>query len=164
MTESSQGNQVQKIDIKKVFHDKSPTMAKLMPGFVYAYLRRILHLDWFNGFLDRYGHKDSLEFMQGAIDEFNNKMVIDGEENIPEKGRYLFASNHPLGGFDGIMLLYILKQHYPSVIFIVNDVLMNIPGLNEFFVPINKTGGQSRDSVRLMDEAFQSDSHISACP
>ncbi len=164
MTESSQDPEIQKIDIKKVFHDKNPTMARLIPGFVYAYLKRILHQDFINGFLERHGHKSGLEFIEGAFEEFDNKMVIRGGENIPDRGRFMFVSNHPLGGFDGIMLIHIIRRHFPSVIFLVNDILMNMRNLDEFFIPVNKVGGQSRESVRLIDEAYRSDSQIISFP
>jgi 1-acyl-sn-glycerol-3-phosphate acyltransferase len=164
MTESPQSAAGQKIDIKKVFHEKNPRMARLLPGFVYAYLKRVLHQDFINDFLERHGHKKGLDFIESAFEEFNNNMVINGAENLPEQGRYMFVSNHPLGGFDGIMLIHILRQHYPSVIFLVNDILMNIPNLEEFFVPINKEGGQSRESVRILEEAYQSDSQIVSFP
>ena len=164
MTDSSQSTEIQKIDIKKVFYDKNPAMARLLPGFVYAYLKRILHQDFINGFLERHGHKSGLEFIEGALDEFNNKMAIEGSENIPKKGRYLFVSNHPLGGFDGIMLIHILRQHYPGVFSLVNDIMMNIPNLDEFFIPINKEGGQSRKSVRMLEEVYRSESQIISFP
>ena len=164
MTHSSQKPEIQKIDIKKVFHDKSPAIAKLLPGFVYAYLRRILHEDFLNGFLERHGHKNGLEFIEGTIEEFNNTMEIVGAENISREGRFMFVSNHPLGGFDGIMLIHIIRQRFPSVIFLVNEILMNMRNLNEFLIPINKEGGQSRESVRLIEEAYRSDSQIISFP
>lgn len=164
MDESSGKKGMQKIDIRKVFREKNPSMARLIPGFVYSLLRKILRLDFINGFLERHGHKTGLEFIEAALGEFNNKMEIIGEENIPEKGRYIFVSNHPLGGFDGIMLIHTLRRHYPNVTFLVNDILMNIRNLDEFFIPINKEGGQSRESVRLIEQAYQSDTQIVSFP
>ena len=164
MTDSSQSPEIQKIDIKKVFHDKSPSIARLLPGFVYAYLKKILHLDFINGLLERHGQKSGLEFIEGAIEEFDNTMEIVGAENIPKEGRFMFVSNHPLGGFDGIMLIHIIRQRFPSVVFLVNDILMNMRILNEFLIPINKEGGQSRESVRLIEEAYQSDAQIISFP
>ena len=164
MTDSSQRPVIQKIDIKKVFYDKNPTIARMLPGFVYAYLKRILHQDFINEFLERHGHKNGLEFIEGTLEEFNNKLVVAGRENIPKEGRFLFVSNHPLGGFDGMMLIRILRQHYPRVIFLVNDILMNMRNLGEFFVPINKEGGQSRESAAQMEKAYQSDAQIITFP
>jgi putative hemolysin len=161
---SSESKPVQQIDIRKVFHEKSPGIARFLPGFVYRYLNSIFHLDWFNKFMEQHGDKDGMSFLKALFEEFNVKMTFVGEENLPENGRFLFVSNHPLGGFDGDMLIYMIRQHYPRVIVLVNDILMNLKNLAEFFVPINKHGGQARDNVRLLDETYRSDAQILSFP
>jgi len=164
MTEISKDQEIQKFDIKTVFYEKSPRIARLMPGFIYAYLKRILHQDFINDYLERHGDKMGLDFMEAAYQEFNVDMKIQGEENLPESGRFLFVANHPLGGFDGNMLIYIMRKHYPRVVFLVNDILMNLKNMEEFFIPINKHGGQSRESVKQLDEAYRSDIQIITFP
>jgi putative hemolysin len=164
MTESIKDHPNQKINIRKVFRDKNPGMARMVPGFVYRYLERILHQEWINGFLERHGHKGGIEFLEASFEEFNVKMVVNGEENLPAEGRFLFVSNHPLGGFDGNMLIYLLHKHYPKVLVLVNDILMNLKNLEEFFVPINKHGGQARDNVRLIEETYASDAQLLSFP
>lgn len=164
MAESSENKSVTKIDIRRVFRDKNPRMAGLVPGFVYRYLEKILHQDFLNGFLERHGQKGGLEFIEAAFQEFNVNMEVRGKENLPENGRFIFVSNHPLGGFDGIMLIHLLRSHYPDVIVLVNDILMNIKNLEEFFIPINKHGGQSRDSVQVIEKTYQSDVQILSFP
>jgi 1-acyl-sn-glycerol-3-phosphate acyltransferase len=164
MTESSEVPSIQKIDIKKIFYEKSPRIARLLPGFVYAYLKRILHQDFVNGFMERHGDKLGIDFLKAGYQEFNVNMDIRGEENLPASGRFLFVANHPLGGFDGSMLIYIMRKHYPKVIFLVNDILMNLSNLEELFVPINKHGIQSRESVKLLDDAYRSDIQIISFP
>jgi len=164
MTEISKDQEIQKFDIKKVFYEKSPRVARLMPGFIYAYLKRILHQDFINDYLERHGDKMGIDFMEAAYQEFNVNMKIQGENNLPGSGRFLFVANHPLGGFDGNMLIYIIRKHYPRVVFLVNDILMNLKNMDEFFIPINKHGGQSRESVKQLDEAYRSDMQIISFP
>jgi 1-acyl-sn-glycerol-3-phosphate acyltransferase len=164
MTEISKDQEIQKFDIQKVFYEKSPRVARMMPGFIYTYLKKILHQDFVNDYLERHGDKMGLDFMEAAYQEFNVDMKIQGEENLPESGRFLFVANHPLGGFDGNMLIYIMRKHYPRVVFLVNDILMNLRNMEEFFIPINKHGGQSRESVKQLDEAYRSDIQIITFP
>jgi putative hemolysin len=164
MTDISKAPETQKIDIKKIFREKSPGLAPLIPGFIYAYLKKVLHLDYVNGYLERHGEKMGLEFLEPAYIEFNVKMEVNGAEHLPPQGRFLMVANHPLGGFDGSMLIYIMRQHYPKVIFLVNDILMNLKNLEEVFVPINKHGGQSRESVKQLDAAYRSDMQILSFP
>jgi 1-acyl-sn-glycerol-3-phosphate acyltransferase len=164
MTDISKAPETQKIDIKKIFYEKSPRLAKMMPGFVYAYLKKILHQDYVNDYMERYGDQMGIEFLAPAYEEFKVKMNVVGEEHLPEDGRFLIVANHPLGGFDGSMLIYIMRQHYPKVVFLVNDILMNLRNLQELFVPINKHGGQSRESVKQLDAAYRSDMQILSFP
>lgn len=164
MTESSEPVKIQKIDIRRIFQEKNSRMARILPGFVYRYLERILHQEFFNGFMERHGQKGGLEFIEAAFREFNVKMKIRGEENLPAAERCIFVSNHPLGGFDGNMLIYLLRQHYPRVIVLVNDILMNIRNLEEFFIPVNKHGGQARENVRLIEETYRSEVQILTFP
>ncbi len=164
MTEIPKDQEIEKFDIKKVFYEKSPRIARLMPGFIYAYLKRILHQDFINDYLGRHGDKMGLDFMEAAYQEFNVDMKIQEEENLPESGRFLFVGNHPLGGFDGNMLIYIIRKHYPRVVFLVNDILMNLKNMDEFFIPINKHGGQSREIVKQLDEAYRSGIQIISFP
>jgi 1-acyl-sn-glycerol-3-phosphate acyltransferase len=164
MTDILEAPEIQKIDIKKIFYEKSPKLARIMPGFVFTYLKKILHQDYVNEYMERFGAKMGLEFLAPAYQEFNVRMKVEGEEHLPAEGRFLIVANHPLGGFDGSMLIYIMRQHYPKVIFLVNDILMNLRNLKEFFVPINKHGGQSRESVKQLDAAYRSDMQILSFP
>lgn len=152
------------MNIREVFAEKSPKLAKLMPGFVYSYLTRILHIDFLNDFLKRTGHLKGIDFVDEAVKEFNIKEHIHGVENIPSSGRFIFASNHPLGGFDGMLLMKNVNKTLGDLKFLTNDILMNIPNLSPMFVPVNKHGGHSRDVARAMDETYRSNQQILIFP
>ncbi|MBR7087292.1 MAG: glycerol acyltransferase, partial [Prevotella sp.] len=93
---------------------------------------------------------------------------IEGAENLPSKddGRlYTFVSNHPLGGIDGVALGSIIGEHYDDNFrYLVNDLLMNLPGLAPLCIPINKTGKQSRDFPAMVEAGFRSDHHMLMFP
>ena len=152
------------IDIKELFTAKSPGMAKMLPAFVYRYISRILQLDYINDFLKRNGHLMGIDFVDQVVHEFNVKDLIYGYENIPDSGRFIFASNHPLGGFDGMLLMKLVDNKLGELKFLSNDILMNIPNLNPMFVPVNKHGGHSREAARLLLEAYNSDQQILIFP
>ena len=146
------------IDIDKVLREKAPDKAKYVPGFVVSYLKRIVHQDELNGILQRLGDKQGVDFAKGALEVLDDKIVVKGEENLPNDGRLCtFVSNHPLGGQDGLALGAVIGEHYQGKIkFLVNDLLMNLHGLAPFFIPINKTGKQAKDFPRQVEAGFSS--------
>lgn len=152
------------IDIKEVFSAKSPGLSKIIPGFVYRYIGRLIHIDFINDFLKRNGHLYGTAFVDQVIKEFNVNLYIHGENNIPQKGRYIFASNHPLGGFDGMLLLKIVYERLGALKFLSNDILMNINNLKDMFVPVNKHGSHSRDVARIISETYKSEQQIMIFP
>lgn len=144
------------IDLKEVIRKKDKRLAAIMPWFLLNYLRRIVHEEDVNDFIDRHGHKKGLDFVYAIMEEFGVNLKVIGEENIPPSGRYLMASNHPLGGLDGIAFMSAISHVRKDFIFPVNDILLSIDNLKEFFVPINKHGSNA-DNIRLFNETFASE-------
>ncbi|MBL4560057.1 MAG: 1-acyl-sn-glycerol-3-phosphate acyltransferase [Labilibaculum sp.] len=153
-----------KIDIEKVFSSKSEKISKLLPGFIIRYLKRIIHQDELNDFLSRSHKKQGIEFADSVLEELQITFEIKGLENINKDGKYIFASNHPLGGPDGIILISIFGKYFPKIRFLVNDILMNIKNLSNVFVPINKHGGQAKEAARIIEDAYQSEATILTFP
>lgn len=162
--EEMNGHTFKPIEIRKVFAEKSPGLAKMIPGFVYNYISRILHLEEINDFLKRNGHLKGIEFVDQVVMEFNVKEHYHGVENIPGSGRFIFASNHPLGGFDGMLLMKIVNKKLGNLKFLSNDILMNISQLSPMFVPVNKHGGHSRDVAKILNDAYDSEIQILIFP
>ena len=140
------------VDLEKVLAEKSPKMAKLLPGFVIRYLKRIVHEDEINNGLSEFGHLRNSEFIEQAFKLLDVTYTIEGLEELDPNERYLFASNHPLGGLDGMILIHAIRNKFNSVKVPSNDILMNISQLQDNFIPVNKHGGQSKENARLMDE------------
>ncbi len=148
------------IDIDRVIASKSPRLQKALPRFIIRYLKRIIHQDEINEVLLKHGDKQGVEFIDEALKVMQVTYSVKGLENLKPDGRYLFASNHPLGGLDGMILIHLLGQRYPEVKFPVNDLLMHITQLNNIFIPINKHGAQSVQGARLIEETYASDAQV----
>ncbi len=164
MSSAHKQTRIQAFDIKSVFYNKNPKLARLIPGIIYRYLKRILHQDHVNQFLEECGDKYNLDFVEASIKEFNVTIEVKGRENIPKEGNYIFASNHPLGGFDGIILIKIISEHFKDFKFLVNDILMNLLNISDYFIPINKHGKQGIEAAKKIDETFCSESQIITFP
>ena len=156
------------IDIDKILRSKMGDKAKWVPRFVVGWLKRIVHEDEVNRFLWESRDKTGTEWLTECVKYLKMNVSIEGEENMPDKndGRlYTFVSNHPLGGEDGVCLGSIIGRHYDGRFrYLVNDLLLSLPGLRPVSIGINKTGKQSRDFPRMVEAGFQSDNHMLMFP
>ena len=164
MTTENSTKSYKPIRIRDVFAAKSPGLAKFIPEFAYRWLNNILHLDEVNTFLEKYGHLQGIEFVDKIVEEFNVHEFVHNQENIPESGRYIIASNHPLGGFDGMLLMKNVEARLGAFKFLANDILLNIPQLSPVFVPVNKHGGHVREAAKKLSECYNSDDQILIFP
>lgn len=144
------------VDIEKVIGAKSPSLLKALPNFIIRYLKRIIHEDELNSFIKENGHKRGLDQVEAALKEFGTTITVTGIENIPKEGRYLIASNHPLGGIDGLALINSVSAVRKDIVIPANDILMNLPNSEDLFIPINKHGSNA-SYVKLINETFASD-------
>lgn len=132
---------------------------KLIPRPLTAALERMVHQKELNATLDATYPAEGTAFAEALYDYLDLSLEVRGEENIPVDGRFIFASNHPLGGLDGIGLIKTLGARYgdDGFRFLVNDMLMNVVPLRPVFLPINKYGSQGRAAAKAIAEAYASD-------
>lgn len=152
------------IDIDKVIEAKSPKLKRILPKFVVNYLKRIVHQDDINDFILKTTDIKGLDYADAIIDKFGATVDIYGLENVPENGRMIFASNHPLGGLDGMAFLHAVGQKCRDVKFPVNDILLYIRNFQDIFLPVNTVGVTGRKAALLMEEAFKSESQMLIFP
>lgn len=152
------------VDVEKVIASKSETLLKRLPGFVISYLKRIVHQDEVNENLHRIKDLYGIDFVEEVLDYFDVKIKKTGIENVPGKGRFIFASNHPLGGFDGLVFMYTISRWNRNVKSISNDILMNITNLHPVMVGVNMHGPNSREYVINFQKALKSDDPIMIFP
>jgi putative hemolysin len=159
------------IDIEQVIASKNPGLLKVIPRFALSYLKRIIHQEEVNGYIYRNRDKTGLPFVEAILKEFGVNVEIIDKRSLPDPslplipvtGRVITASNHPLGGLDGMALMHGLGKIRQDLVFPVNDLLMNVPGLRPLFIPINKHG-RNTDNARLIDDTFASDRLILYVP
>lgn len=152
------------IDVKGLIKSKNPKLLRWLPSFVINYLRRILHEDDINDFLEKNKDKYDQDFCVSVMDYFNITVVIKNKELIPKDGPLIIAMNHPLGGMDAIALIAGLKEHRKDLRFIVNDLLMNIKNISNLFIGVNKHGKNDNSVRNQIKNAFESDNVICIFP
>ncbi len=153
-----------RVDVREVLHDKNPGLSRMLPGFVKSYLERIVHQDEVNFYLDNFAHLPTKDFIRACLDHMGISYSMEGLERLPADGRYIFASNHPFGGLDGVMLAVKVAERFGDIRVVVNDILMNLAPLAPIFIPVNKHGRQSPEYLQLYKDAFASDLPIITFP
>lgn len=150
------------IDLNAIIASKSERLAKFTPKFVLNKLKKIIHQDELNSIL---------EFSNGAVDvEFADKVLLwlnakanvkfTDRESLDTSKRYIFVSNHPLGGLDGLIMISLLGKIFGKIKFVVNDLLMNIIPMRGIFVPVNKHGRMGKEYGEMIHNAYASDAQI----
>jgi putative hemolysin len=129
-----------------------------------SYIKRIVHESEVNDIMKRNADLKELAFVDALICEFGMDIEVKNEAHIPLESSVIFASNHPLGGLDGIVLMHVLGAFRKDLRFLVNDILMNIPNFGKLFVPVNKHGGHGKRGAELIEETYASDNGVIIFP
>lgn len=166
------------IDVDKVLRGKMGDKASLVPRFLVNWLKRTIHQEWMNKHLCGEGSgQTGVEWLDGCLRYLRctvkvrtkiDGKVQEGLDAIPgnEDGRYYtIVCNHPLGGQDGIALGSVVCHKFDSkMVYLVNDLLMNLKGLAPLCVPINTTGRNGRNFPKMVEAAFSSEKNVVMFP
>ena len=149
------------IDVKQTIASKNKKLAKWVPRFVIRWIEKLIHQDEINKFLEKHQNDHPLDFAKYGLEEFAQATIaVQHEEKIPQTGRYIVVSNHPLGGIDGLALISLIGKYRNDIKFPVNDLLMAIKPMHGIFIPINKHGRNNLDAVTELHQAFASNDLI----
>ena len=151
------------ISLERILAAKNPKLLKIIPKFVLTKFKKFICLDRINEIIYKYRDYKGVDFANVLLDELKIKRVINNEENIPLTGRPLVVANHPLGSIDGVTLISIMGTRRSDVLFPVNDILCQLPGLKSVFVPINKYG-RNTENHNALNEAFAGNSAMCFFP
>lgn len=155
-----------KIDVDSVIRQRMPRQYKYIPKWLIRWLARIIKQDELNKILIDMSADKGVGAADIALADLNVKYKAVDEDNIPGEGRFIFASNHPLGGLDGMALISLIGHHYggDNIKFIVNDLLMAVKPLDNVFLPINKHGRQSRQGALDIEAEYNGDKQMITFP
>ena len=149
------------IDVEKVIRSKSEKLAKRLPRFVLNYIKKTIHQDELNGILKRNIGITGVDFATAVLKELNVKYNVHSSITLDPNKRYVFVSNHPLGGLDGMVIISHFGRMFDSKVkFMVNDLLMHVEPLSDVFVPINKYGKMKHQGTNQFIETFTSDNQV----
>ena len=142
------------IDLEAVVRNKLPKHYAKVPKWLFRFAEWLICQKEMNQTITALRDCEGPDFADGMCRRLNVRYNVQGMENIPEVGRFIFVSNHPLGAFDGISYINILGHRYPQFKVIVNDMLMYIVALQPNFLPVNTLGRQKREDMAAVDAAY----------
>lgn len=148
------------IDVREILSSKNQKLARRVPRFVIRYLEKIIHQEELNNFFKTRAGIENMDFVREMISYMELGIEYSGFENISKDGRFVFASNHPLGGLESVVLMDIVSKKFDHFVFIVNDLLMALKPMNSLLVPVNKVGAQTREGVEKVNAAYSSEKQI----
>lgn len=153
-----------RIDVDAVLRSRVPSLYRFIPGAAVSWLERTICQDRLNQLLTSNAGSDGVDFARGVLADMGVTYSVNGQ--LPSSPRVIIASNHPLGGLDGLVLADFVGRAYDrkDIGFVVNDILGAVEPLRSIFLAVNKHGAQSRQAVERLDNAMESDMPIVMFP
>jgi len=152
------------IDIEKAIRESDNRLLKSLPRFLINTLRKIICEDELNDSFNLHRHLEGIPFVNDVLKEWNTKITVRAEENIPASGRYIFVANHPLGGIDALSFLSVISRHFPDVISPSNQLFNYIPNLRCLIIGLDVFGRATKETARQLDELYASDTQVMIFP
>ena len=155
------------LDIRSILNSRIPkNKRKWIPSFLITGVEKLIRQKELNEILLATLPSEGSEFAKRVLDYLHISVSVEGIENLKDGSRYMFASNHPLGGLDGMALITVLGDKYgdENMRFLVNDMLMNVDPLKGIFLPVNKFGKQGKAYAQIINEKMESDCQIFQFP
>lgn len=80
---------------------------------------------------------------------FTHQISDEDRARIPTTGPVVVVANHPYGGFEGLVMLRLLRELRPDVKIMVNYLLGRMPEFHEFGILVNPFGTESSLKVNI---------------
>lgn len=152
------------VDLDKLIKEKAPKFYKFLPAFFINILKRIIHQKDINYIISTYSESDGLDFVENILNHLNVDVTFSGLENLDKNKKYVFASNHPNGGLDGLGVLKTIGRKIGQSKAIINDILLHIEGLQPVFQGVNVYKGNTKEKLKEIDDLYKSENQIVVFP
>ena len=151
------------LDLRKVMTEKNPGLAARIPRPVFGILGALTHRGRISRMISDLRGLPARDFSRAVLSDLDVQWEVVGEAPPPESERPVFVVNHPLGAIDGLGMLAWALDRYRDVRLAANDVLLGIPHLRPFLIPVDRHGGRLA-GVRSLHGHFSGDTPIVVFP
>jgi putative hemolysin len=163
-TEKTMSDTSKVIDIEKVIRESKSKFVSSLPMFIIRFIQRVVHQDEMNECINTNSNKTGVPFVNDVLAYWNVKVVVNGGENVPSSGRFIFVANHPVGAMDALSFLSTIYRFFPNVISPSNQLLTYIPNLRPVMLGVNVFGINTKETVEKLNHLFESDAQIMIFP
>ena len=114
-------------------------------------LFKLLKIDLLNKMYKKHRSLKGEAFFEAVFAELGVKIDFDEEQlkAIPKEGPFITVSNHPFGGIDGLILLYLMLKVRPDFKVMGNYLLSRIKPLKENIIPVNPFQQKLNDAQNI---------------
>ena len=146
------------IDVKKIIRTQKNSAIKNLPGFVINFIKWLIKEKELNKILKKTSDLKNYEFNEAVSNYLNIKYNVIGAENIPDNPQIIMAGNHALGGIDFFALTHAIKDKFPKINHITNEILMAIKPIEALCIPVNVFGKNSETQKQELEERIADNS------
>jgi len=125
--------------INQLIQERNPWLLKksFLSKIIYKILKILLRYDetiYVGNHIQSMSGKEAFNWLG---DEYTSKCTTKGLENIPENGRFLIVSNHPMGAADAIALYHQIYPLRKDLFFFANELFVYLLGtFDELLAPV----------------------------
>lgn len=125
---------IAKKDFQKFLQTESKTLAPFS-----NLLMELLMLNKMNKVYSETLNTNPMDFISNVLENLNISIQVSEQDlaKIPLTGSFITISNHPYGGIDGLILLYLILKKRPEYKVIANFLLTKIQPLSPYFLAVN---------------------------
>jgi putative hemolysin len=152
------------IDIEKVIRSSNSGFIRALPRFIIRIITKFIHQDEMNLSIHKSRHLKGVPFVNGILKGWNVNVIVEGSENLPAHGKFVFVANHPVGAIDALSFLSTIYRFYPDVISPSNQLFNYIPNLQPVILGVNVFGTNTKETAGRLNKLFESDSQIMIFP
>jgi putative hemolysin len=131
-------------------------------------LKKILHQDEINNFINTHKHLEGFEFNDAVLKHFNFQFSVSSKDRsyIPDQGRVIIVANHPLGSLDGFSLLKLISEIRTDVKIVATTPLDQIKPMQCLFHSVDNLSKNKnyRKSMQSIVDALESEQAVIIFP
>ncbi len=151
-------HKIQQLDIESIIRSQDNKLVRNFPKFIINFIKRSFRETEINKVLKKY-HKDyGGDFVNDVILKYLKiKIKAHNENYLPKKGRFIFASNHSLGGVDFGVVYSKISERFKNVKIVANEMFLHIENAKELFLPVSTLKSNEQHKKDAIEEHLKKD-------